>query len=81
MVSPSKLGAVGGEPFRTASMSSSVLLDQTPQNTISKEEHQQIEAKKLQIEYKMRDLQLDLFKLYDTHTNLREQEVHVYLYS
>ena len=55
LVSPKELEADVGVPPRSTSISSSVSLEKTPQDVISKEESQQIEAKKLQIENKKVD--------------------------
>ena len=43
-------GAIGGEPSRTVSISSTASTEDIPWDLIFKEEHQLIEAKKLQIE-------------------------------
>ena len=46
-MSPTEVESVEGVPSRATSISYSVSLEETPWDSISKEEHQQIEAKKL----------------------------------
>ena len=50
-MSPTEFEAVGVAPPRAMSISSSVSLEETPCDHVSKEGHQQIEAKQLQIEH------------------------------
>ena len=49
-------------------------LEETPQDAISKEEHQHMEAKKWLIENEMTNLQLGLSKQFDALSSLEEQE-------
>ena len=55
-MSPAELEAVGREPSRSTSISSSVLLEETTLNAISKEENQQMRQKSCQLRI-MIDLQ------------------------
>ena len=80
-MSPTELEAIGRVSSKATTVSSFVLLDETPWDTISKEKHQQIEAKKLQIENKMTDIKLSLSKQFDTCTSSEEQKNLWYIFS
>ena len=77
---PSELGAAGRQISRAASIFSTMSPDKIPQDSLRKDEHRQIEERKIRVKNMLIDLEMGLQRQYDACINFWQQKAVIKFY-